>query len=50
MISHGGSVPFGGIPYQYAQLDGTIRAINSAGECFLYTEEVGGSNPSSPTM
>ena len=25
------------------------RAINSAGECFLYTEEVGGSNPSSPT-
>lgn len=24
-------------------------AINSVGECFLYTEEVGGSNPSSPT-
>jgi hypothetical protein len=28
---------------------GTNRAINSAGECLPYKEEVGGSNPSSPT-
>ena len=33
-----------------AQPDTPERAINSAGECFLYTEEVGGSNPSSPTI
>ena len=34
----------------HQRLEEPPRAINSVVECFLHTEEVGGSNPSSPTI